>query len=175
MFSLFFGRSSILEEDDFDTIDLESTANDSANIVPWAMADLVRCNKMRASTLSEPQIPVYERPQEIQWSPVSTLLLVKQGQLSNIISAMQRQVLSSPRKSPYRSDHWYDALYNKLNAQLWSWHDSLPGELRWNKWSSNLQMVDPSLTSLQYVSDFVRKLSTYDSQYAIPYNHHHVE
>lgn len=159
MFSLFFGRSSILEEDDFDTGDFENIAKDSANIVPWAKADVISSEAMHASTLSEPKLPIYGRPRELQWSPVSTLLFVKQGQLSNIISAMQRQVLCSPRKFPYRSDYWYDALYNKLNAQLWSWHDSLPGELRWNKWSSNLQMGDPSLTSLQYVSYVVTRFA----------------
>jgi len=124
MFSLFFGRSSILDEDDFDT-DFESMSCGSGN----------------------PSLT----PEAESFSSVSTVLLVKQAELSNIIADMQRQILSTRRKVLHRPDHWYDALYNKLNAQLWRWHDSLPGELRWNRWSSNLEMVDPSLSPLQYV------------------------
>jgi hypothetical protein len=86
------------------------------------------------------------------------LLLVKQAELSNIINDVQTSILSSKRRILQRPDHWVVAVYNKLNAELWSWHDSLPGEMRWNKWSSNLEVVDPSLASLQYVSYAISSL-----------------
>ncbi|KAI1623221.1 fungal-specific transcription factor domain-containing protein [Exophiala viscosa] len=155
MFSLFFGRSPTLEEEDFDT-DLDSVACGSGNPSLTPESDLASSKGPYTSSWLNQTSSVAGGLPEMDQSFVSTVLLVKQAELSNIIADMQRQILSTRRRLLYRPDHWYDALYNKLNARLWRWHDSLPGELRWNRWSSNLEMVDPSLSPLHMLFQTTR-------------------
>lgn len=83
------------------------------------------------------------------WPVVSTLLLAKQAELGRIIQEIQSQVHFPCGRSRHGSEYWLQAVYIKLNARLWGWHDSLPGAMRWNRWSSNLDEVDPSLANLQ--------------------------
>ncbi|KIW77093.1 hypothetical protein Z517_09539 [Fonsecaea pedrosoi CBS 271.37] len=83
-------------------------------------------------------------------SRVSTLLLTKQAELGNIIKDIQLQV-HCKRKLHLLSEYCLQALYNKLNARLWSWYDSLPGDMRWSRWSSNLEEVEPSLANLHMI------------------------
>ena len=70
---------------------------------------------------------------------ISTLLLVKQAELGTIIKDIQSAV---------QSNDWAETSYTKLNARLCTWHESLPSELRWSRWSSNLEELDPGLATL---------------------------
>lgn len=79
--------------------------------------------------------------------PVSTTSLVKQAELAQIVHEIQSQALISPR-SQTAVGHSLQAIYTKLNTKLSLWYDTLPGELRWSRWSSSLEDVDPGHADL---------------------------
>ena len=83
-------------------------------------------------------------------TPDSAVLITMQAELGRIIEDIQAQPLNSSHASRSAAGCWVDAVYRELNARLWNWHDSLPGEMRWNRWSCQKQDVDPSLALLQY-------------------------
>lgn len=78
-----------------------------------------------------------------------TLLLRKQAQLATIVGEMLCQTHLSTRRLSRHSQTSIGALYNKLNASLLGWHNSLPSELRWSRWTSNLVTLDPGLATMQ--------------------------
>lgn len=117
---------------------------------------------LNSSTTYTSSIDVPISPDQYTWAApqegnelfTPTLLLVKEAELGRIITEAQSQIHLGGRSCAHSSGHWAQALYSKLNARLWSWHDSLPGEMRWNKWSPNTEDVDPALANLQYVASF---------------------
>jgi hypothetical protein len=40
----------------------------------------------------------------------------------------------------------------QLNSRLCGWHEDLPVELRWNKWGSSFEIIDPKVASMQLVA-----------------------
>ncbi|KAK5458234.1 hypothetical protein LTS15_004314 [Exophiala xenobiotica] len=85
-----------------------------------------------------------------------TLLLQKQAQLGKVIEEIQCQSHFSTRKPLCQSASWIEAVYSKLNARLLGWYDSLPGELRWSRWSSNLDTLEPDLATLHVMYQTTR-------------------
>lgn len=130
------------------SLDLEQSA-----IIPSENLPMQACSTPPKDQITPPFEGVDASP------TVTTLLLSKQGELGSIIRDIQIQVHCPSRKSSCGPGYWREALYHKLNASLWRWYDSLPGEMRWNRWSSNLEDVDPGLANLQYV--FLCLLATY--------------
>lgn len=81
--------------------------------------------------------------------PVTTLLMIKQAELGSIIKEIQLTMLSARKTRTPGNDHWVEALYTKMNARLCNWHNLLPSEMRWSRWSSNHEELDPSHATLQ--------------------------
>jgi hypothetical protein len=71
--------------------------------------------------------------------------LNKQIQLGYIIE----NVLSTTSTSASGSKRWMEISLNDLNAKLWSWHDSLSSDQRWDRWGSRFDAVHPSVAALQ--------------------------
>jgi hypothetical protein len=46
-------------------------------------------------------------------------------------------------------NRWIEISLNDLNARLWRWHDSLPSELRWDRWGSRFDAIKQSIAALQ--------------------------
>lgn len=81
--------------------------------------------------------------------PVTTLLITKQAELGKIIKEVQLTMVSAQRMPTAGNDHWVEALYTKLNARLCNWHNLVPSEMRWSRWSSSFEELDPGLATLQ--------------------------
>lgn len=76
----------------------------------------------------------------------------QQAELCNIINDMLLPSQSAWRGStPLVSVHrWTDVVISELNARLCGWHNNLPSDLRWNRWGSCFDTIDPSIAALQY-------------------------
>ncbi|KIW91502.1 uncharacterized protein Z519_07468 [Cladophialophora bantiana CBS 173.52] len=79
---------------------------------------------------------------------MASMLIPNTAGLARIIEDIQAEVFNSDHISRHAAGCGVDALYHKFNARLWNWHDSLPGEMRWNRWSSKEEDADPSLALL---------------------------
>ena len=81
----------------------------------------------------------------------SSLLGFKGVELHEIINGLgfQRDLPKSCETAQYQSQHWVDVTVNELNAKLLRWHSTLPGELRWNRWGSSSEVVNPRVAALQ--------------------------
>jgi len=84
-----------------------------------------------------------------QASPDSTSILNKQIELGRIIEELLSQTFAPNRRAHRRSGSWMENSVNKLNAKFLSWQDSLPGEMRWDRWGSSCDAVHSSVASLQ--------------------------
>ncbi|KIX97485.1 uncharacterized protein Z520_06937 [Fonsecaea multimorphosa CBS 102226] len=147
IFSLLYGRPPMNEDHSFalerPVLDspnssweqMASCTDETVSVPLWAP----QVDQLRNKSTDDPDQP-----------DVPTLLLTKQAELGKIITDIQLQV-HSKRKLRHLSEYWHQALYNKLNSRLWSWHDSLPGDMRWSRWSSNLEEVEPSLANLHMI------------------------
>ncbi|KIX10471.1 uncharacterized protein Z518_01554 [Rhinocladiella mackenziei CBS 650.93] len=144
MLSLFFGRSPMMDECEphSHTTCPVSSVSSSAKVTG---PDELLSFHLWERWVSQQSANNLE---DLDVSPVSTLLLTKQAELGSIIKEIQLRVHSANRKSHRGSEFWLEALYNKMNARLWSWHNSLPGEMRWSRWGSNLEEVNPSIATL---------------------------
>jgi hypothetical protein len=72
-------------------------------------------------------------------------------ELAKFVQDMLCRPDSSKVKSANGLHGWTEVSFNGLNARLWSWHDSLPGEIRWNRWASKSDPLHLSIASLQFV------------------------
>ncbi|OAG39036.1 hypothetical protein AYO21_06756 [Fonsecaea monophora] len=148
-FSLFFGRAPMNEDHSFvsevPTLDPLNTSSS------WDQANSL--DEAASVSLLQQKVDQHRKnnfDDDRDQSHASTLLLTKQAELGNIIKDIQLQV-HCKRKLHLLSEYCLQALYNKLNARLWSWYDSLPGDMRWSRWSSNLEEVEPSLANLHMI------------------------
>jgi hypothetical protein len=134
MFSLFFGRLSTMNKivNAFDT-EMSHWSNSTPVLISNTLLD--------SQGLQHPENP--------DRSPDSAVFINMQAELGRIIEDIQTQALNSSHASRSAAGCWVDAVYREFNARLWKWHDSLPGEMRWNRWSARKNDVDPSLVSLQ--------------------------
>ncbi len=149
MLSLFFGRPSMMDDcGPFSkTTNSDPPISTQGQTMPTPPDETLSIPPLWDGLLDHQSI---SQPEVVDvWPVVSTLLLTKQAELGQIIKEIQSQVHFPGRGARRGSEYWLQALYNKLNARLWSWHDSLPGAMRWNRWSSNLDEVDQSLANLQ--------------------------
>lgn len=144
MISFFFGRSNALEGYSHDSA---SSGYITAQSSPGAfnLPDDVPAHQGRIAMSNRHNLRLLD---ESKPSPISTLLLVKQAELGRIIKDIQSAVQPDKQAKFGGNDYWAEASYTKLNARLCNWHESLPSELRWSRWSSNLDELEPSLASL---------------------------
>jgi hypothetical protein len=142
IFSLAFGRAPMTS---MNQLDLDAPKNlDSRISHPAPMnASPLRTSISPVTSLRPNQLPHGDS------TAACTLLLQKQAQLGKVIEEIQCQSHFSPRKPLCQSASWMGVVYSKLNARLLGWYDSLPGELRWSRWSSNLDTLEPDLATLQ--------------------------
>jgi hypothetical protein len=87
---------------------------------------------------------------DMKGAPSSASVLNKEIELGRIIQDMLSQTLSPKRMAPGGSKRWAEISLNQLNARLCSWHNTLPGEMRWDRWGSSFDVVHPSIAALQY-------------------------
>ncbi|KIW25811.1 uncharacterized protein PV07_08954 [Cladophialophora immunda] len=146
LFSLFFGRPPMNEDH---SLASELPVLDTP-ISSWeqttSLADALSAPPLQQWVDQHRKSSFDDRDQ----SYVPTLLLIKQAELGNVIKDIQLQV-HCKRKLHHLSEYYLQALYNKLNARLWSWYDSLPGDMRWSRWSSNFEEVEPSVANLHMI------------------------
>jgi hypothetical protein len=83
-------------------------------------------------------------------APNSLSVLKRQIDLGRIIEDMLSQTLPPKKMAPGGSKRWAEISLNRLNARLCSWHNALPGDMRWDRWGSSFDVVHPSIASLQY-------------------------
>lgn len=80
-----------------------------------------------------------------------TLLFNEQVKIARVIHDTLSSVFAPPqRKCDLKSDTWTLALLQQLNVGLISWYEGLPSEMRWKKWFTNKDNLNPGLAILQY-------------------------
>ncbi|RFU34241.1 hypothetical protein B7463_g2082, partial [Scytalidium lignicola] len=72
----------------------------------------------------------------------------KHIELGKIIQDMLAQIFAPGKESSRESSRWVQLCLNQLNARFWNWHDSLPGDMRWNRWGSSFETVYPNIASM---------------------------
>ena len=81
--------------------------------------------------------------------PKLTLLFNQQVELGRIIHDMLANVFAPKRKGAAKSKRWTTAALQQLNARLLSWHEALPADMRWKKWFTNRDRLQPNVAVLQ--------------------------
>ncbi|XXG95528.1 hypothetical protein Hte_001792 [Hypoxylon texense] len=80
--------------------------------------------------------------------PKLALLFNQQVELGRIIHDMLSNVFAPKRKNATKSKRWTTAILQQLNARLLAWHEALPGDMRWKKWFTNKDRLQPNVTVL---------------------------
>jgi hypothetical protein len=147
MFSLILGKPTVLHDDDDDVLISK----------PVPCVALLFLNAMLTCDTS--QTPVWETWldqhdlssfKDMTGAPNSLSVLKRQIDLGRIIEDMLSQTLPPKKMTPGGSKRWAEISLNRLNARLCSWHNALPGDMRWDRWGSSFDVVHPSIASLQY-------------------------
>ncbi|KAK6956886.1 hypothetical protein Daesc_002168 [Daldinia eschscholtzii] len=61
---------------------------------------------------------------------------------------MLSNVFSPKVKGATKSKRWTTSVLQQLNARLISWHEALPMDMRWKKWFTNRDRLQPNVTVL---------------------------
>ncbi|KAI1380513.1 hypothetical protein F4677DRAFT_261754 [Hypoxylon crocopeplum] len=80
--------------------------------------------------------------------PKLALLFNQQVELGRIIHDMLSNVFAPKRKSALKSKRWTTAALQQLNARLLAWHEALPSDMRWKKWFTNKDRLQPNVAVL---------------------------
>lgn len=149
IFSLFFGRPALTGGGEYLKIDStpSSVSSGSSPCYSDFAADLGQ-NDLAYTTFIQQQ--TFQDSYGIDPSAIPTFSL-KQLELSKIIHNTQSFILSSRSTSTDGQNYGTEAQYTRINTRLNHWHNTLPSEMRWSKWCTNLEPVDQSLATLQYV------------------------
>ncbi|RQM08660.1 hypothetical protein DH86_00000389 [Scytalidium sp. 3C] len=68
---------------------------------------------------------------------ISALISKKYFELASIIQDTLTQTLMSRKREHLETTRWIQLSLNRLNTRFWNWYDSLPGDMRWNRWASS--------------------------------------
>ncbi|KAL6242762.1 hypothetical protein RBB50_010408 [Rhinocladiella similis] len=149
MLSLFFGQMPMMNVVECDM--------DAKQIQP-AFAPPASPNDSIAYQISPPPtgLQMSSCPSDDDSAGFYSLLLQKQAQLATIVGDFQNHTYFSRRRPPRRSEAVNGSVHNKLNARLLGWYNSLPSELRWSRWTSNIEILDPGLATTHVLYHIVR-------------------
>ncbi|KAK2009305.1 hypothetical protein LZ32DRAFT_426089 [Colletotrichum eremochloae] len=73
-------------------------------------------------------------------------------ELGRIVHDMLSKTFAPRKMKDPLARRWNEVSLSKLNARLVAWHEALPGEMRWKRWSTNKDVLQPSVACLQYVN-----------------------
>ncbi|KAI0113096.1 fungal-specific transcription factor domain-containing protein [Daldinia grandis] len=132
IFSLFLGRPTFMHENDADVDTSEPLPHD-----PPIWDDWLQSHNMSSLKTVRPA------------GPKLTLLFNQQVDLGRIIHDILSNVFSPKGKGFTKSKRWTTTVLQQLNARLLSWHEALPADMRWKKWFTNRDRLQPNVTVLQ--------------------------
>lgn len=90
---------------------------------------------------------------------ISALISKKYFELASIIQDTLTQTLMSRKREHLETTRWIQLSLNRLNTRFWNWYDSLPGDMRWNRWASSSETVYPNIAEIQYENSLSSVLS----------------
>ncbi|KIW17243.1 hypothetical protein PV08_04434 [Exophiala spinifera] len=150
MLSLFFGHTPMMNLAEYDT----DPKQIQPVVVPAASPDDAIAYQISPQPAAS-QIASYSSDDDS--TGFYSLLLQKQAQLATIAGDFQNHTYLSRRRRPSRrSEVANGAVHNKLNARLLGWYNSLPSELRWSRWTSNNEPLDPGVATTHVLYHIVR-------------------
>ncbi|KAK1454993.1 fungal specific transcription factor domain-containing protein [Colletotrichum melonis] len=131
MFSLFLGRPTFMYENDADVNINEPLPHDPPIWENWLFShDLGFLKTMRPA------------------GPKLTLLFNQQIELARIVHDMLSQTFAPKKMKDPAARRWNEVSLNKLNARLVAWHEALPTNMRWKKWFTNKDILQPNVSIL---------------------------
>ncbi|KAK1448045.1 fungal specific transcription factor domain-containing protein [Colletotrichum cuscutae] len=131
MFSLFLGRPTFMYENDADVNINEPLPHDPPIWENWLFShDLGFLKTMRPA------------------GPKLTLLFNQQIELARIVHDMLSQTFVPKKMKDPAARRWNEVSLNKLNARLVAWHEALPTNMRWKKWFTNKDILQPNVSIL---------------------------
>ncbi|KAF9869953.1 transcription factor [Colletotrichum karsti] len=132
IFSLFLGRPPFMYENDADVNLSEPLPHDPPVWENWLFShDLGFLKTVRPA------------------GPKLTLLFNQQIELARIIHDMLSTTFAPKKKNDSHARRWTEVSLNKLNARLVAWHEALPTNMRWKKWFTNKDNLQPNVAILQ--------------------------
>ncbi|KAF6818769.1 transcription factor [Colletotrichum sojae] len=133
IFSLYLGRPATMHETDGDMNISEPLPNEPPIWDNWLSAhDLSSLKTMRPDGDGPGLTPVFN--QEIE--------------LARIIHDMLSTTFAPKKQKDAKARRWTEISLNKLNARLVAWHEALPADMRWKKWWTNKDVLQPNVAIL---------------------------
>ncbi|TDZ41424.1 putative transcriptional regulatory protein [Colletotrichum trifolii] len=131
IYSLFLGRPAVMHENDGDVSLVEEPPQDSPIWENWlATHNLERLKDVDAN------------------GPSLTLLFNQQIELGRIVDDMLSTTFAPRKRTDAHARKWTEVSLNKLNARLVAWHEALPSNMRWKKWFTNKDVLEPGVAIL---------------------------
>ncbi|KDN70456.1 putative fungal specific transcription factor domain-containing protein [Colletotrichum sublineola] len=131
MFSLFLGRPTFLYENDADVNISEPQTLDPPIWDNWLQAhDLGFLQTVQPA------------------GPSLTSMFNQFVELGRIVHDMLSKTFAPRKMKDPLARRWNEVSLSKLNARLVACHEALPGEMRWKRWSTNKDVLQPSVACL---------------------------
>jgi hypothetical protein len=159
--SLFFGRQPMTSGREYHEIPAASSVSSSSS--PCYSDLAAELNQDEQAYIPHSQ-QTFQGGCSIE-SPVTLTFSTKELELSKIIHDIQSFVLLSSSTSANGPNHGREAHYTRMNTRLNLWQHTLPSEMRWSRWCTNLESIDQGLATLQYVQpnqSYMQLSLTYD-------------
>ncbi|KAL2878695.1 hypothetical protein SGCOL_005919 [Colletotrichum sp. CLE4] len=152
MFSLFLGRPTFMYENDADV--------NISEPLPYVKKG-IQYRLLRAlliDRLNRHDPPIWENwlfSHDLDFlktmrpaGPKLTLLFNQQIELARIVHDMLSQTFAPKKMKDPAARRWNEVSLNKLNARLVAWHEALPTNMRWKKWFTNKDILQPNVSIL---------------------------